>query len=75
MVLTVIDWFSKMVHFISLPKLPSAKETAEAFLRNKVYLHGFPIHAVSDQGPKFIFRFFHLQSNGKTERLNYELEK
>lgn len=42
-VLTVVDRFSKMVHFIRLPKLPSAKETAEAFLRNKVFLHGFTV--------------------------------
>ena len=31
-VLTVVDRFSKMVKFIALPKLPSAKETAEAVM-------------------------------------------
>lgn len=28
-ILTIIDHFSKMAHFISLPKLPSARETAQ----------------------------------------------
>ena len=31
-ILTVVDRFSKMVHFIPLPKLPSAKETVEVVL-------------------------------------------
>ncbi len=31
-VLTVVDHFSKMVQFIPLPKLPSAKDTAEALM-------------------------------------------
>ena len=31
-VFTVVDRFSKMVRFIALPKLPSAKETAEVMM-------------------------------------------
>ncbi len=31
-ILTVVDWFSKMAHFIPLLKLPSAKETAMVVL-------------------------------------------
>lgn len=31
-VLTVVDRFSKMVRFIPLPKIPSAKETAEVLM-------------------------------------------
>lgn len=30
----IVDRFSKMVRFIPLPKLPSAKETAEALLNH-----------------------------------------
>ena len=41
-VLTVVDRFSKMVHFIPLPKLPSAKGTAETVLS-----HVFQIARVS----------------------------
>ncbi|XP_055489453.1 uncharacterized protein LOC129696070 [Leucoraja erinacea] len=37
-----------MAHFVPLPKLPSAKETAELML-----LHVFRLHGLSDQGPQF----------------------
>lgn len=50
-VLTVVDRFSKMVHFIPLTKLPSAKETADVVLHHAFRLHDFPRDVVSDQGP------------------------
>ena len=56
-VLTVVDRFSKMVRFIALPKLPSAKETAEAMMTNVFRVHGFPRDTVSDQGPQFVSHF------------------
>uniref|UniRef100_A0A3B3BM67 Gypsy retrotransposon integrase-like protein 1 n=1 Tax=Oryzias melastigma TaxID=30732 RepID=A0A3B3BM67_ORYME len=57
-VLTVVDRFSKMVHFIALPKLPSAKETAEVLLQEVFRLHGVPRDIVSDRGPQFTSRFW-----------------
>lgn len=57
-VLTVVDRFSKMVHFIAMPKLPSAKETAEALLFHVFRLHGFPRDIVSDRGPQFVAQFW-----------------
>ena len=47
-VLTVVDRFSKMVRFITMPKLPSAKETAEIMMTNVFRVHGFPKDIVSD---------------------------
>uniref|UniRef100_A0A673AXB6 Integrase catalytic domain-containing protein n=1 Tax=Sphaeramia orbicularis TaxID=375764 RepID=A0A673AXB6_9TELE len=47
-----------MAHFVPLPKLPSAKETAEAILYNVCRLHGFPRDIVSDRGPQFVARFW-----------------
>ena len=47
-ILTVVDRFSKMVHFIPMPKLPSAKGTAEAVLIHVFRIHGFPKDVVSD---------------------------
>lgn len=47
-----------MVHFIPIPKLPSAKETAEICLRNVVRLHGLPIDIVSDRRPRLVSRFW-----------------
>ena len=52
-ILTVVDRISKMVHFIPLSKLPSAKETAELVLQNIFRLHGLPTDIVSDRGPQF----------------------
>lgn len=57
-VLTVVDRFSKMVHFIPLTKLPSAKETADVVLHHVFRLHGFPRDVVSDRGPQFISQFW-----------------
>lgn len=53
-VLTVVDRFSKMTHFIALPKLPSAKETAEIMMMHVFSIHGSPKDIVSDRGPQFI---------------------
>lgn len=47
-----------MAHFISLPKLLSAKETAETILLHIFRLHGIPVGVVSDQGPQFTSIFF-----------------
>ena len=56
--LAVVDHFSKMTHFIALPKLPSAKETAEVMMNQVFRIHGFPKDIVSDRGPQFVSRFW-----------------
>ncbi|CAM4619083.1 unnamed protein product [Leuciscus chuanchicus] len=57
-VLTVVDRFSKAVHFIPLPKLPSAKETALTVVNHVFRLHGLPTDVVSDRGPQFVSKFW-----------------
>lgn len=57
-VLTVVDRFSKAAHFIPLPKLPSAKETAVAVVDHVFRLHGLPMDVVSDRGPQFVSKFW-----------------
>ena len=52
-ILTMVDQFSKMVHFAALPKLPSAAETADLLVSHVVRLHGIPVDIVSDRGPQF----------------------
>ncbi|KAJ8354573.1 hypothetical protein SKAU_G00221400 [Synaphobranchus kaupii] len=52
-ILTIVDRFSKAAHFIPLPKLPSALETAELLVVHVVRLHGIPSDIVSDRGPQF----------------------
>lgn len=57
-VLTVVDRFSKATHFIPLPKLPSARETAVAVINHVFRIHGLPTDVVSDRGPQFISKFW-----------------
>ena len=57
-ILTVVDRFSKLAHFVPLPKLPSAKETAELVLQHVFRIHGLPVDAVSDRGPQFTSIFW-----------------
>ncbi len=49
----VVDRFSKAAHFISLPKLSSAKETALVVVDHIFRIHGLPKDVVSDRGPQF----------------------
>ncbi len=56
--LTVVDRFSKANHFIPLPKLPSARETATIVLDNVSRIHGLPVNMVSDRGPQFVSKFW-----------------
>ena len=57
-ILTVVDRFSKTAHLIPLPKLPTARETAEIMLKHVFRLHGLPSDVVSDRGPQFTSRFW-----------------
>ncbi|KAI2654750.1 Transposon Ty3-I Gag-Pol polyprotein [Labeo rohita] len=57
-VLTVVEWFSKATHFIALPKLPSARETAVAVIDHVFHIHGLPTDVVSDRGPQFVSKFW-----------------
>ncbi len=57
-VLTVVDRFSKAAHFIPLPKLPSAKETAVTVVDHVFRIHGLPMDVVSDRGPQFVSKFW-----------------
>uniref|UniRef100_A0A8C7WUN4 Integrase catalytic domain-containing protein n=1 Tax=Oryzias sinensis TaxID=183150 RepID=A0A8C7WUN4_9TELE len=53
-VLTIIDRFSKFLHFVPLPQLPSATETADVLVNHVFRNHGIPSNIVSDRAPQFI---------------------
>ena len=53
-ILTIVDRFSKAVHYVALPKLPSAAEMSDLLALHVVRLHGIPQDIVSDRGPQFI---------------------
>lgn len=57
-ILTVVDHFSKMVHFIPLSKLPSAKEMADLLIHHIFHLHGNPQDIVTDRGPQFTAKYW-----------------
>lgn len=83
MILTVIDRFSKTVHFIPLPKLPSAKETARVVADPVFWIHFLPEDVVSDRGPSScptfggssVSSWVHPQMNGQTKRANQDLKQ
>ena len=55
-ILTIVDRFSKAVHYVALPKLPSASEMADLLAIHVVRLHGIPTDIVSDRGSGKPFR-------------------
>ena len=57
-ILVMVDRFSKTAHFVALPKLPSARETAQLMINHVFKLHGIPLDVVSDRGPQFTARFW-----------------
>jgi len=57
-ILTVVDGFSKMAHFIPTAKNVTAQESATLFLREIFRLHGLPEVLVSDRDPKFTSEFW-----------------
>ncbi|KAK7922179.1 hypothetical protein WMY93_009081 [Mugilogobius chulae] len=70
-ILTIVDRFSKAVHFVPLPKLPSSSDTAKLLVQHVFRLHGIPTDIVSDRGPQFssqVWKAF-CQSLGSTVSL------
>ena len=58
-ILTVVDHFSKGVHLVALPKLPSASETADLLTSHVLRLHGLPQDVILDRrgtDPQFVFQ-------------------
>ncbi len=54
----VVDHFSKVAHFVPLPKLPSVKEIAQVVVDHIFRIHGLSVDVVSDRGPQFASLFW-----------------
>ena len=52
-ILVVVDWFTKIVHFVPTTKKTMAKGLARLFRDNMWRLHGLPESIISDRGPQF----------------------
>ncbi len=57
-IFVVTDRFTKMGHFIPFPKVPSATDTASAFMNNIFRIHGLPTEIISDRGTQFTSKFW-----------------
>lgn len=68
-ILTIVDRFSKSVHYIALSKLPMASETADLLVQHvwKTFCSALGASFSLSSG-------FHPQSNGQTERANQDKE-
>uniref|UniRef100_A0A8C5PI99 Uncharacterized protein n=1 Tax=Leptobrachium leishanense TaxID=445787 RepID=A0A8C5PI99_9ANUR len=70
-ILTIVDRFSKMFHFVSLAKLPSAMELVPVFIQNVVRLHGVLLGIESDRGTQFVSQFWRGFCENLGIRLNF----
>lgn len=50
MVILTCEFFSKTVHVLALPNLPSALETASLLINHVLQIHGSPADLVFQQG-------------------------
>ena len=57
-ILTVVDYLSKMAHFIPYNTQATAQEIMELFADRVIRYHGFPERIVSDRDPKFTSAFW-----------------
>jgi transposase InsO family protein len=57
-ILTVVDRFTKMAHFIPCTKTTNSEETANMVMREVFRHHGLPDDIISDRGPQFISKFW-----------------
>ena len=57
-ILTVVDRFTKMTHFLPCLKSISSQETANIIMREVFRHHGLPEDIISDCGPQFIAHYW-----------------
>jgi len=52
-ILVVVDWFTKIAHFVSTTEKMTTEGLARLFRENVWCLHGLPESIISDRGPQF----------------------
>jgi len=69
-IFVITDRLTKMCHLIPFPNVPSASDTAAAFLNSVFRFHGLPNNILSDRGTQFTSKFWTAVCKG----LNIELK-
>ncbi len=57
-IMVVVDWFSKMTHFIPTKESAMAQKMGRLFFTHVFKHHGLPTDIVSDRDPKFTSKFW-----------------
>ena len=57
-ILVVVDYLSKMAHFIATKEIVEAPQVADLFIQNVFWLHGLPQSIVSDKDMRFCGHFW-----------------
>ena len=57
-ILTMVDRFTKMTHFLPCLKTFTSQDTANLIMREVFKNHGIPKDIISDRGPQFISKFW-----------------
>ena len=57
-ILTVVDRYTKMAHFVPCTKEITSEETAGIVMREVFRHHGLPDSIISDRGPQFVSKFW-----------------
>ena len=57
-IIVVVDWLTKMKHFIPCRGTCDTEEVARLFIKYVWKLHGLPKTIISDRGPQFVSEFW-----------------
>ena len=66
-ILVVVDWLTKLAHFIPTKEEVTAKDVADLYVQHIFRLHGTPSTWTSDRGPQFasqVMKDIHIRSYG-----------
>jgi len=70
-ILVVVDRLTKMIHLIPFRNIPSAVDTADAFMNSIFKLHGLPNEIISDRGSQFTSKFWSALCNSLNVNLKF----
>ena len=52
----IVDWFSKIAHFLAMKKKQSVESLAHLYIESIIRLHGVPKSIISDRDSRFTSR-------------------